>query len=206
MLLVVFCLFVLPAVANASDIRQLPYIHKYEIVKDAGMYTFVVCDDCPEKEKLTEAPKQKLLRSLAVRGSNEITEKQAFKSQMNAEATTVNSLTHELSCLLASIHFGFDSHELLPEEKNKLLHISKMLRESEKVKVKVKVEGYTCDIGTEEYNQSLATKRAEVVAAFLKKNGVNVVESRGKGGCCGVSTKDKALNRRAEIILQTRVN
>lgn len=204
MLLVVFCLFVLPAVANASDIRQLPYIHKYEIVKDAGMYTFVVCDDCPEKEKLTENPKQKLLRSLAVRGSNEITEKQAFKSRMNAEATTVNSPTHELSCLLASIHFGFDSHELLPGEKNKLLHISKMLRESEKVTVKV--EGYTCDIGTEEYNQALATKRAEVVAAFLKKNGVNVVEIRGKGGCCGVSTKDKALNRRAEIILQTTVN
>lgn len=205
LLLVISFLFKLSATADASDIWQLPYSYKYEIVKDAGESAFVVCDDCPERKRLPLSFRQKILSSLAVRTSEDILEKPALSSEADLanqmrETEEVDSPMHELSCLFTPIYFGFDSHEIPPEEESKLLHMSKVLSKDDRVTVRI--EGYTCDIGTEEYNQTLSTKRAEAVAAFLKKSGVNVSEIKGKGECCRVSEKDKALNRRAEVILQ----
>jgi outer membrane protein OmpA-like peptidoglycan-associated protein len=196
LLLVISFLLKLPATTDASDIWQLSYIYRYGLVKDAGENAFVVCDNCTERKRLPLSFREKILSSLAVRASEDILERPALIK----ETEKVESTTHELSCLFTAIHFGFDNHEIPPEERDKLLHMSKMLSGNERVEVKV--EGYTCDIGTEEYNQLLSTKRAEVVAAFLKENGINVTEIVGKGECFVVSAKDKALSRRAEVILQ----
>jgi hypothetical protein len=75
LLLVISFLLKLSATADASDIWQLSYIYRYELVKDAGETAFVVCDDCTERKRLPLSFRQKILSSLAVRASDNITEK-----------------------------------------------------------------------------------------------------------------------------------
>jgi hypothetical protein len=75
LLLVISFLLTLSATADASDIWQVSYIYKYELVKDAGGSAFVVCDDCSEWKRQSLNFRQKILSSLAVRASDNITEK-----------------------------------------------------------------------------------------------------------------------------------
>jgi len=81
LLLVIPCLLGLLATANASDILQLSYTYEYGIAKDAGENAFVICDDCPERKILPLRFRQKILSSLAVRASNNVTEEPAFANQ-----------------------------------------------------------------------------------------------------------------------------
>jgi hypothetical protein len=81
LLLVISFLLKLSATADASHIWQLSYIYKYELVKDAGGSTFVICDDCPESKRLPLSFRQKMLSSLAVRASDNITENPATANQ-----------------------------------------------------------------------------------------------------------------------------
>lgn len=71
----------------------------------------------------------------------------------------------------------------------------------------IRIEGHTDDIGTDVFNDRLARKRAEFVAAWLKRHGVtNPMEVEAKGKCCYVAANDsddgRAANRRAVVILK----
>ena len=66
------------------------------------------------------------------------------------------------------------------------------------------VEGRTDDIGSQAFNDRLAKKRAEVVAAQLQRLGVkNPIEIRSQGKCCYAvasnSDESRAFNRRVEL-------
>ncbi len=87
-----------------------------------------------------------------------------------------------------TVYFDFDSYELKPSERAKLDSLSR--------DIDYRVTGYTCDIGTKEYNDRLALKRAEAVKNYL---GNIVKEINGKGKCCYIDQVDKSKNRRAEI-------
>lgn len=89
-----------------------------------------------------------------------------------------------------TVYFDLDKSDLRPEAQKILNKIPKG--------VKVKVTGYTCDLGTEDYNQALSERRAETVAEYLESRGVNVSSRQGKGECCQVS-ENKEENRRVEI-------
>jgi len=75
LLLVISSLLKLSATADAADMWQLPYIYRYELVKDAGGSTFVICDDCSEWKRLPLSFRQKMLSSLAVKASDNNTDK-----------------------------------------------------------------------------------------------------------------------------------
>ena len=62
-----------------------------------------------------------------------------------------------------------------------------------------KVTGYSCDMGSDEYNQGLSFRRATVVAQVMVAHGVPVKKVEGKGECCPVDAEKKELNRRVEI-------
>lgn len=64
------------------------------------------------------------------------------------------------------------------------------------------ITGYTCPLGTQQINQSLASKRAENVKDFFQKLGFSSIEATGKEGCCYISEDPHLLykNRRTEII------
>ena len=66
------------------------------------------------------------------------------------------------------------------------------------------VEGRTDDVGTQAFNDRLAKRRAEVVAAYLKRMGVrNPIELRSQGKCCYAiannSDEARAINRRVDL-------
>jgi outer membrane protein OmpA-like peptidoglycan-associated protein len=66
------------------------------------------------------------------------------------------------------------------------------------------VEGRTDDIGPQSFNDRLARKRAEVVAAYLKRLGVkSPIDIRSQGKCCYAITNNsdesRAINRRVDL-------
>ncbi len=73
--------------------------------------------------------------------------------------------------------------------------------------VKIKIVGYTDDIGSKSYNQKLALKRAQAVKNYLVKLGVNpsriVIEGVGKSDYIVSNSKelDRFTNRRAEFYI-----
>ncbi len=69
-----------------------------------------------------------------------------------------------------SIKFDFDKAELKPKERELLSRIAGILLTSSDYTVSV--NGHTDDVGTEDYNQKLSERRAEVVHRYLIEAGV----------------------------------
>ncbi len=69
----------------------------------------------------------------------------------------------------------------------------------------VDVTGYTCRLGSLEYNKKLALNRAMEVSDKLKKEDIRVGSITGKAGCCYISDTDQARNRRVEIMVSPQV-
>lgn len=72
----------------------------------------------------------------------------------------------------------------------------------------IRIVGHTDDIGSAAFNARLAHRRAQFVAVWLKRRGVNnPMEIEAHGKCCYVAANDsdqgRAANRRAEIHFTT---
>jgi len=70
------------------------------------------------------------------------------------------------------------------------------------------VIGRTDDLGTQEFNDRLAKRRAEAVAETLKRHGVQGdIEIRSQGKCCYTTTnrseESRAKNRRVDLHIST---
>ncbi|GAB5047569.1 OmpA family protein [Thermodesulfovibrio sp. TK110] len=102
---------------------------------------------------------------------------------------------------ITTVFFDFDSFVLRAKEKQKLLSLIPQIKQSNVVEIKI--NGYTDKIGTKQYNDSLALKRANTVKEFLIKNGVlsEKITVSGQGKCCYISDID-ADNRRVEVIVR----
>lgn len=66
------------------------------------------------------------------------------------------------------------------------------------------VDGRTDDIGSQAFNDRLAKRRAEVVAAYLKRMDVkSPIDIRSQGKCCyaiaNTSDESRAINRRVDL-------
>ena len=66
------------------------------------------------------------------------------------------------------------------------------------------VDGRTDNIGSQAFNDRLAKRRAEVVAAYLKRLGVkSPIDIRSQGKCCyaiaNTSDESRAINRRVDL-------
>ncbi len=110
-----------------------------------------------------------------------------------------------------SINFDFDKAELKPTERELLSRIAGILLTSSDYTVSV--NGHTDDVGTEEYNQKLSERRAEVVHRYLIEAGVpsEIMTVTGWGKTKprveGTSDAARAKNRRVELgIVNSRVN
>lgn len=67
------------------------------------------------------------------------------------------------------VYFDFDQSTLKPTAKIKLDEYIQLLKENPKAKIRI--EGYTSEKGTEEYNQVLSEKRADAVKSYLINEG-----------------------------------
>ena len=181
---------ILPLASHAADIRQRPFSYSHDAVTAKQDDQFVVCSDCPD-HKLSLLPVKPML---AMRLSDPV----KLEPQLAHETKPVQSSTHgaiESEIQLTNVQFDFDSERLSRHERLRFDGLLAGLSKQSTFGLK----GYTCTIGTDDYNESLSIRRANHVAGIMKSNGFNVVTVEGKGKCCPVST-DKRLNRRVEIV------
>jgi outer membrane protein OmpA-like peptidoglycan-associated protein len=105
----------------------------------------------------------------------------------------------------SALRFDFNSASIRPEARETLSRIAGILMTSDNYGLAV--HGHTDDIGTAEYNQQLAERRAEAVKQYMVSAGINpdIVTIRGYGKsspiAAGRDEASRAKNRRVEIAL-----
>jgi OOP family OmpA-OmpF porin len=105
--------------------------------------------------------------------------------------------------IINSVLFDFDSSAVKPEAVVVLQQAAEMLNQS--IDSSVVIEGYTCSVGAEAYNQGLSERRANAVKAALVDQGVDSsrLSAKGLGEANPVAdntTKDgRERNRRVEF-------
>ncbi len=103
-------------------------------------------------------------------------------------------------CILTTIYFKLDSDRIRDSEMKKIRRdVVNQLKGKRDMKISVK--GYTCELGTKQYNDKLAVRRAKAVATVLEEEGIHLAEVSGEGKCCYVST-ELSRNRRSEVVVQ----
>ena len=140
----------------------------------------------------------------AVRDS-EGTRTQVEIALRRARALDAEQTERGLVLTLGGVLFGFDSADLKPEAEISLARIAGFLIAAEDREVLV--EGFTDNVGTEEYNLELSKLRAEAVTATLVGNHVDPsrILAAGFGPAYPVASNEegegRALNRRVEVII-----
>ena len=126
-------------------------------------------------------------------------EKASVSSAMAPKS--VQAMTERV--VLRGINFDFDKAVIKPEFAPVLDAAAGILKE--RAALKVVVEGHTCSIGTDAYNQKLSERRAKAVKDYLVKKGVtaNNLDTAGHGErqpMADNKTKSgRELNRRVEF-------
>jgi len=101
--------------------------------------------------------------------------------------------------------FAFDSDAISPVYQKELTEVARQIKAFGNVRVRA--EGHTDNIGKDDYNFDLSTRRAKAVAFFLVKQGVspNIVTYTGHGKKSPVASNDteagRAKNRRVELFV-----
>ncbi|MEN3033437.1 MAG: OmpA family protein [Aquificaceae bacterium] len=105
----------------------------------------------------------------------------------------------------ARVHFDFDKHNIKREFIPLLNEVVKALKENPSLRVRV--EGFTDDIGPKPYNDRLALRRAQEVKNYLVQAGISPdrieIAGFGKEGYIAENTTPigRFTNRRAQFIL-----
>jgi OOP family OmpA-OmpF porin len=105
--------------------------------------------------------------------------------------------------VLRGIQFPFDKAEIQPESTPVLDVAAEQLKQCPAIQVGV--DGHTCSIGTDEYNQGLSERRAAAVRSYLVGAGVSAdrLQAQGHGEASPVASNDtrdgRAQNRRVEL-------
>ena len=182
-----------PAAASASGIRHMEYSHPSEFAKCLARPAFIICDNCPNRKAPTLVHRASL-PAIAIRVSAPVYPKPSSPNSPTLQKESTEKLRplEVENPFSLTVYFDFDSFSLHSEERDKLRTAPSLFKSN------VAVTGYTCDIGSDEYNRRLSLKRAEAVAAQLRIIGVAPLVITGKGKCCPVSN-NKELNRRVEI-------
>jgi len=109
---------------------------------------------------------------------------------------------------LNNIYFDFDKASLRPESMSQLEKVYSFLEENKKVKIEL--DGHTCSIGLEDYNQKLSEARAQSVKDFLIEKGIKNkrLTSFGYGESNPIesneTTTGRELNRRVEFVIKDK--
>lgn len=179
-----------PLASHATDIRQRPFSYSLEAVVAKEDDQFVVCSDCPDNQlsKMPMTPKLALRMTTPLKAEvparREVQQEQSNKGEADVKQVR-----------LAPIQFDFDRAKLSRPERVKLNGLLAKLPRSSTFDL----TGFTCSVGSGDYNEGLSIRRANHVAEIFKFNGLNVGTVEGKGKCCPVAI-EKRLNRRVEIL------
>jgi len=135
-----------------------------------------------------------------------ITAKKLAEAQAKAKAEAAQVKKREQAALrdVRTFYFDFDKSDLKPASRMPLLaHAAYLVANPS---MKIQLNGYTDDRGTQEYNLALGERRAKAVERFLVINGVSRsqinVTSYGKLNPVATGNNDAAWakNRRVELL------
>jgi outer membrane protein OmpA-like peptidoglycan-associated protein len=130
--------------------------------------------------------------------------RERLRQQLNQVLQTTET-ARGLIVNMSDVLFDFNKFTLKPEAREKLAKVSGILLAYPNLKVQV--EGYTDNIGSDEYNQKLSEQRADGVREYLVSQSVTDgnVTAKGYGKSNAVadnSTNDgRAKNRRVELVV-----
>jgi outer membrane protein OmpA-like peptidoglycan-associated protein len=98
-----------------------------------------------------------------------------------------------------TLYFQFNSAVPDPSEISRLLTGLQRLGISRDIPLNI--TGHACELGKDQYNQTLSLRRARAVADLLLASGFNVTEVSGRGSRNPLTTDPEqySLNRRVEI-------
>lgn len=173
---------------DAETIKQRDYIYSYdEEARSLDGDVFVICNDCPDS-RMNEIYTIAAHYSVNPEKDSLVREEPLTPQETSVQKPRVTSSPQRQ---LGPIRFKFNSYALSASSKEKLesYHLTDK---------QVRLEGYTCTIGTDRYNRLLSLNRSKAVANYLRSKGISVLETRGLGKSNKFS--DKASNRRVEII------
>jgi outer membrane protein OmpA-like peptidoglycan-associated protein len=135
-------------------------------------------------------------------------EKQELRQQLNQQLNAVLQ-THDtprgLVVNMSDVVFDTGAYTLKPAAKEKLAKISGIVQAHQGLRLEV--EGFTDNVGSEETNRVLSEKRAEAVRQYLMQQGVNpsTITAHGFGEDRPVASNDtssgRQMNRRVEMIV-----
>ena len=126
-------------------------------------------------------------------------------------AQRVQELLNQL--LGNKIYFDFDKSEIRPEGKEILSEVGRIMMDGEAGQsISVRIEGHTCELGTEEYNMGLGERRARMVMQYLEGYGVggsrlSIISFGEEQPAIGGSDESSlSQNRRAEFKATASIN
>ena len=127
---------------------------------------------------------------------------------------TKNNLTREqiLQKLTQPVFFEYDKFEIMKNQVDQLINLSKFLQKPMNLKLNIKIEGHCDDRGTRDYNFALGSKRAYEVKKVLIKSGLSenriktISYGKERPAYLGKDMKSRSKNRRADLILQPIFN
>jgi peptidoglycan-associated lipoprotein len=103
------------------------------------------------------------------------------------------------------IQFAFDDYSLSGKSEDRLNKVAEWLKKNPDTKIQV--QGYTCDIGTDEYNMALGEERAESAEKYLERMGVDsnrlsrISYGKERPRVPNTDEANRSLNRRDEFVM-----
>jgi outer membrane protein OmpA-like peptidoglycan-associated protein len=130
--------------------------------------------------------------------------RERLKDQLNQVLQT-RETARGLIVNMSDVLFDFNKYTLKPDAREKLAKVSGILLAYPGLKMQV--EGYTDNIGSDEYNQKLSQERADAVREYLQSNGVpdTNITAQGFGKTHPIADNStnsgRAQNRRVEMVV-----
>ena len=156
-----------------------------------------------EAQKAQQAANEaERMRAQAEAERNQI--RQQMLTQLNSVLQT-RETARGLIMNMSDVLFDFGKYSLKPEAREKLAKVSGIIMAHPGLNLQV--EGYTDNVGSDEYNQKLSEQRAAAVHDYLVTQGIPAdnVSAKGLGKSDPVASNDTAQgrqqNRRVQIVV-----
>lgn len=130
--------------------------------------------------------------------------REQLKNQLNQVLQT-RETARGLIVNMSDVLFAFNKYDLKPEAREKLAKVSGILLAYPNLKLQV--EGYTDNIGSDEYNQKLSEERADSVRDYLVSQSVpdGIITAQGYGKTHPIAdnttNSGRAQNRRVQLVV-----
>jgi outer membrane protein OmpA-like peptidoglycan-associated protein len=157
-----------------------------------------------EAQKLAEQNAQAAQQTAAQAAQQAADARERLRAHLNAVLQTTET-ARGLIINMSDVLFDFNKYTLKPEAREKLAKVSGILLAYPGLKLQV--EGYTDNIGSDEYNQKLSEQRADGVKDYLVSQSVADanVTAQGFGKTHFVAdnstNEGRAQNRRVELVV-----